>query len=74
MSTVALKHLLSAYSPGGVSVLTSVAPLGPTVDSRASVTSAKYRERKGKTSKSIFVYKRRFWNKEAATAILIGSK
>ena len=62
MSTITLKHLLDACSPGGASVLTSVTPLEPAAGPHASVAPAKYREGKGKTSKPVFAYERRFWD------------
>ena len=74
MSTITLQHLLDACSPGGASVLTSVTPLEPAAGPHASVAPAKYREGKGKTSKPVFAYERRFWDGEAVTAVLIDSK
>ena len=74
MSTITLKHLLDACSPGGASVLTSVTPLEPAAGPHASVAPAKYREGKGKTSKPVFAYERRFWNGKAVTAVVIDAK
>ena len=70
MSTITLKHLLDACSPGGASVLTSVTPLEPAAGPHASVAPAKFVS----GSKSVFAYERRFWNGEAVTAVLIDSK
>lgn len=70
MSTITLQHLLDACSPGGASVLTSVTPLEPAAGPHASVAPAKFVS----GSKSVFAYERRFWNGEAATAVLIDSK
>ena len=70
MSTITLQHLLDACRPGGASVLTSVTPLEPAAGPHASVAPAKFVS----GSKSVFAYERRFWNGEAATAVLIDSK
>lgn len=74
MSKITLKHLLDACSPGGASVLTSVTPLEPAAGPHASVAPAKYREGKGKTSKPVFAYERRFWDGKAVTAVVIDAK
>ncbi|WP_309342480.1 type I-G CRISPR-associated RAMP protein Csb1/Cas7g [Actinomyces oris] len=74
MSTITLKHLLDACSPGGASVLTSVTPLEPAAGPHASVAPAKFLEGKGRTAKPVFAYERRFWDGEAVTAVLIDSK
>ena len=70
MSTITLRYLLDACSPGGASVLTSVTPLEPAAGPHASVAPAKFVS----GSKSVFAYERRFWNGEAVTAVLIDSK
>ena len=74
MSTITLKHLLDACSPGGASVLTSVTPLEPAAGPHASVAPAKFLEGQGRTAKPVFAYERRFWDGEAVTAVLIDSK
>jgi len=72
MSTLDVKRLLKACSPGGPSCLSVRTELVPAGGPEASVAPAKYSQ--GKNGPSTYVYEKRFVNGDLCDTVLIDSK
>ncbi len=74
MAKLVYQDLLSACSPGGAAVLTSVTELAPAGGPHAAVAPAKFTVGKNSNSSSVFAYETRYVDGEPVMAVMIDSK